>query len=240
MPYRAVSTTSKRRQPLPWLKAGARIAHLCRRSNLAPDLFLQLGSGPGRHLLVVGESLAAHGWRESGRAFYRPDGRLLPSGRNLDLLLQQLGLSLDQVSFTDLVKCYIGDRRDLLAACAERCWPLFIRQLRSGQFRLLLLLGARTTRLIEQLGGCSLSVGTLRSMKIGGHQCSVLPIYHPSPVSPINHHRNERIVRLRRAAALNALTGGRRYCEARGLLRLQPASSIWQRKAGSGLLDRSR
>lgn len=177
------------------MRPGGSGLHLCRRGDVAVTTFLQIGVGTGRKVLVVGESLAPHGWRESGKAFYTRDGRLLPSGRNLDRLLEWLDLRLESVSFTDLVKCYVGERRELLEECARGCWPLFIRQLRSYRFKLIVLLGVSTSGICARLANCKLQMGRLSSLRIGRAVYPVLALYHPSPVNPRNRMRNERIMR---------------------------------------------
>ena len=82
-------------------------------SDLKVSDFFQLGSGRGSRVLILGESLAENGWRKSGKAFYTPDGRLLPTGKRLNMLLEKLGLSLEQCCFTELAKCFNLDQSDL-------------------------------------------------------------------------------------------------------------------------------
>lgn len=170
----------------------------------------QTGSGRGARLLLVGLAPAARGWRLSGRAFFTPDGRLLPSGRNLNALLQPLGLALDECAFTDLVKCYFGPRPRAaqLAACARGCWPIFERQVQRSDARLLLLLGVATARLFGELTGTPLSLGDLGSVQIAHRTYTVLPLYHPSPANPFSQARNTVLMarRARRIARVLAET----------------------------------
>ena len=69
-----------------------------------PTKFLQIGRGKGQDILVVGEAPAPNGWRKSGRAFYTPEGKLLPTGRNLNKLLEPFEVTVEDISFTELIK----------------------------------------------------------------------------------------------------------------------------------------
>ena len=62
-------------------------------SDFPSDKFLQLGSGAGTKILILGESPAPNSWRLSGRAFYTVEGKLLPTGRNMNELLTNYGLA---------------------------------------------------------------------------------------------------------------------------------------------------
>ncbi len=149
--------------------------------------FLQSGEGKGARVLIVGESLAPDGWRKSGRAFYDAKrDKLIPTGQNLNALLQGFGLSVDghgescRCGFTDLVKCYVPGNKALLYECGHRCWPIFERQLKSYDFKLLILLGVDTLKIFNREAGTELRVHELQTVKVFGSEYSVLPIYHPS------------------------------------------------------------
>ncbi len=157
------------------------------------DKFLQPGTGVGTSILVVGESPARDGWRESGRAFYRVNGKMIPSGRNLNALLQDFGLSIEMCGFTELVKCYVGKDRSLLRACGHRCWPIFERQLEDHPFEFLILLGVKTLEIFNKEAGTELRVGELRTVEVSNSRYNVLPIYHPSPINPNNYPNNRAI-----------------------------------------------
>jgi uracil-DNA glycosylase family 4 len=184
-------------------------AHWCRDPLSFPlERFFQAGAGRGARLLLVGLAPAAQGWRLSGRAFTTPEGRLLPSGRRLNSLLQPLGLTLDACAFTDLVKCFPGarPRPAQLAACARGCWPIFERQLQQGEFRLIVVLGKSTAVLLGRLLGTAFPVGELGLLPLHGRNYPLLPLYHPSPAHPFSQAWNAAIL-ARLAPRLAGLLG---------------------------------
>jgi uracil-DNA glycosylase family 4 len=148
--------------------------------------FLQPGTGVGARILMVGESLAPDGWRKSNRAFYKVNGEITQSGKNLNKLLSDFGLSVDgsgdteRCGFTDLVKCYVGDSKRLKHECGHRCWPIFERQLRSYDFKLLMILGVDTLMMFNREAGTKLRSHELTTVEVFGSEYRVLPIYHPS------------------------------------------------------------
>jgi len=145
-----------------------------------------MGSGIGRHLLAVGESPAANGWHKSGRAFFTVDGKTVPTGRNFLINLEQIDdrLDLENISFTEIAKCFVGTDRSKLHACATLVWPHFIEQLIYVQPKLVILLGQKTTEIFNLLAGTTLTVGQMESVKIADKSYSILPLYHPSPLNP--------------------------------------------------------
>jgi len=170
--------------------------HNCNNvANFPLEKFFQRGSGHGKKILIVGESPAMNGWVKSGRAFYTVDGRLLPSGRNLNILLKSLDLSVDSCGFTELVKCVIGKERKLISECGKKCWPIFVSQLEADNFKLIITLGLETLKVFNQLLESNLEVGRLTNIQIGEKKYLVLPLFHPSPISPYNHRRNLQIMR---------------------------------------------
>jgi uracil-DNA glycosylase family 4 len=147
-------------------------------------------------MLIVGESPAPNGWRTSGRAFYSPDGRLLPTGRNLNAVLERFGLDVGACSFTELVKCFVGKDRHLLDACGARCWPIFVEQVSATRCSAIVLLGKTTLRVFNRMCCASVDIemGVPTSVVVAGARRSVLALHHPSPVNPFGHRRNLDIV----------------------------------------------
>jgi uracil-DNA glycosylase family 4 len=164
-------------------------------ANFPTDKFLQLGTGMGASVLIVGEAPARDGWRESGRAFYKVNGEMIPSGKNLNALLRDFDLSIEACGFTELVKCYVGKDRSLLRACGHKCWPIFKRQLQSHEFKLLILLGKETLTIFNREAETKLSVGKLETAKVLGSVHSVFPIYHPSGAHPIYYQGRYRQIK---------------------------------------------
>jgi uracil-DNA glycosylase family 4 len=169
--------------------------HYCQEpANFPIDKFLQRGEGRGAKVLVVGEAPARNGWRKSGRAFYTPTGKLMPSGRYLNELLAELDLSIEMCGFTDLVKCYVGTDRWLLKECGRGCWPIFIRQVGDNDFSLIITLGAETLKILNRAAGTNFAVGELSVIPIGGKDRHLLPLFHTSPINSSNRPRNRAIL----------------------------------------------
>jgi len=168
--------------------------HYCRSvETFPPEKFLQLGIDKGENILILGEAPAPNGWRKSGKAFYTPDGKLLPTGKNLNKLLSRLNLSVEICGFTELVKCYPGKNRKLLETCGIKCWPIFLKQLKATNYSLIIILGVKTLDIFNKLTNNRSKLGKLSDVVIDGKKYNVLPIYHPSPIAPFNHSRNTTI-----------------------------------------------
>jgi uracil-DNA glycosylase len=100
---------------------------------------------------------------------------------------------VEECGFTEIVKCFVGKDRKMLRKCGHRCWSIFERQLRSYDFKLLILLGVQTLNIFNREAGTQLPIGELTTVKVSGAEYYVLPIYHPSPINPNNHPNNRAI-----------------------------------------------
>lgn len=168
--------------------------HFCSDpQNFPLDKFFQKGTGKGKKVLIIGESPAPNGWRKSGKAFYTPEGKFLPTGRNLNKLLIKYGLDVESCGFTELVKCFVGKDRKLLTSCGEKCWSIFVKQIVSVDPKFLIVLGVKTLELFNKLTKLNLKIGKIQKAKIEDRFYTILSIYHPSPISPIGHKRNIEI-----------------------------------------------
>jgi uracil-DNA glycosylase family 4 len=168
------------------------VVHLC-ESPLGVEDYLQVGSGLGRKVLVIGEAPAPNGWRLSGRAFYTQAGRLLPSGSRLNELLEPYGMDIGSVAFTELVKCFVGSRRALLRSCGAKTWDLLQAQVDMVDPHLVIVLGKATHSTLEHCSGVSLPFGEVAPIFLGGKKRQLLSIFHPSPISPTSRVRNREI-----------------------------------------------
>jgi uracil-DNA glycosylase family 4 len=164
--------------------------HICEKIDLFPlDKFHQLGKGKGKNLLIVGESPAPSGWIISGKACYRPDGKILPTGKRLNELLNPLDLSVEICGFTELAKCFVAERTEL-SSCSKKCWPIFLKQIKRKDYKLLIILGVKTTSIFSKLTEKELVVGKITNLKLSGDDYKILPIFHPSPINPTGHKKN--------------------------------------------------
>ena len=168
--------------------------HYCEFPNEFPEhKFHQKGIGKGKYVLLVGESPAPNGWRKSGKACYSPEGKLLPTGKSLNELLTEFGLSVEICGFTELSKCFVGKYRKQLQICSQKCWPILLRQLASSKYKLLVILGVETLRIFNFISGLNLQIGKLEKALVGNKEYSVLAIFHPSPINPNGRVKNKEI-----------------------------------------------
>lgn len=146
---------------------------------------LQLGKGLGKKVLVIAESPAKNGWRVSGRAFYTTDGKILATGRRLDDYLKRYNLGVSEISFTELVKCYLSDRK-LLEKSGHNCFEYLKEQINELKPSLVITLGVIPNKVLSAEYGTDLPIGTISD--VDGFK--YLPLYHPSPASPYGHKKN--------------------------------------------------
>ncbi len=180
--------------------------HYCESPNEFPiNKFHQRGVGKGKYVLLVGESPAPNGWRKSGKACYAPEGKLLPTGKRLNELLSGLGLSVEVCGFTELSKCFVGKNRHQLLSCSQKCWPIFLNQLASTDYKLLIILGVETLRIFNLISGLNLQIGKLDQVFVGSKKYSILAIFHPSPINPNGRTKNKAIFEMFQTQLINLL-----------------------------------
>jgi len=145
--------------------------------------------------LVLGESPAKDGWIQSGRAFYNSKGQFQATGKVLEKLLNLIGLSIDDINFTECCKCIIEDRK-MLRSCTQNCKDILYRQLSEfdsadiilpmGQYPTEAILGVKIKKLSDY-------VGKEFEVEFYGKKKIVIPIYHTSPASPLSYKGNVHI-----------------------------------------------
>ena len=164
--------------------------HVCHKIKKFPlDKFHQLGKDRGESVLIIGESPAPNGWIISGKACYKPDGKILATGKRLNDLLKPFNLSVEGVGFTELSKCFVSKRSEL-ETCSKKCWPIFLEQIKNKKYKLLIILGVKTTQIFSKLIEKELVVGELASITLQEKDYFVLPIFHPSPINPTGQSKN--------------------------------------------------
>jgi uracil-DNA glycosylase family 4 len=168
--------------------------HYCKNQGSFPlDKFHQKGTEKGKGVLLVGESPAPNGWRLSGKACYDTNGKLLATGKRLNQLLSDLSLSVETCGFTELAKCYVGKDKQSLEKCCVGCWPIFKRQIKCANYKLLIILGVKTLKIFNKLCNTQLTTGVLVQVTIDNKHYFVLGIYHPSPINPHGQKKNLEI-----------------------------------------------
>ena len=146
--------------------------------------------GSRNDIVILGEAPANQGWRKSGVAWYDVNHKLLPSGVILQKLLDEVGLKLEDTYFLEAIKCYPKDRK-YLSMCRENCQRYLWKQLAVIQPKVILSLGDAATKSILGIEYKKFSDVVGKEFQVSGYK--VIPIYHPSPVSPMSYKGNVEI-----------------------------------------------
>ena len=129
------------------------------------------GTGPvDAEIMIVGE---APGFTEDvqGKPFVGPAGKLL------DTLLNQIGLSRQQVFITNVLKCRPPQNRDPMPNEAETCLPYLRQQFALVRPKAVLILGRHALeRMLPGVGSISRVHGQI-FMRSG---VAFMPCYHPA------------------------------------------------------------
>lgn len=146
--------------------------------------------GKKKDILILGEAPANNGWRKSGVAWYDVDYKLLPSGVVLQKLLDEINLKIEDTYFLEAIKCYPVDRK-YLSKCGVNCKKYLLRQLEIIKPKVILALGDSATKTILNIKYKKFSDVVGRVFDVNGYK--VIPIYHPSPISPMSYKGNIEI-----------------------------------------------
>jgi uracil-DNA glycosylase family 4 len=147
--------------------------------------------GRKSNILIVGEAPANNGWRKSGIAWYDVNQKLLPSGKVLQKLLDIINIRLEDTTFIEAIKCYPKDRK-YLSECSKNSKKILDEQIKILNPDIILLLGDSATKAALGLNYKKYSdiVGNNIIKKIGNKNTIIIPIYHPSPISPKSYKGN--------------------------------------------------
>ena len=146
------------------------------------------------NFVIIGESPAKDGWIKSKKAFYNTERKLQASGRILEKLLNNIGLTIEDVYFTECCKCII-ENRSKLDECSKNCMPFLIEQLNKLQCGLIVTMGLHPTQAIlkTKIKKFADYVGKEFDIKLGNKEYKLIPIYHPSPLNPKGYKGNIEI-----------------------------------------------
>ena len=143
--------------------------------------------GKKSDIVIVGEAPATNGWRKSGVAWYDVSGNLIPSGVVLQRLLKLIDYDIDDTYFLEAIKCYPLHKK-YLKICSSNCRKYLLEQLRIINPEIILSLGDVATRSILDIKYARFGnvVGNIYNFD----SFDVIPIYHPSPISPLCYNGN--------------------------------------------------
>lgn len=146
--------------------------------------------GKRNDIVILGEAPANNGWRKSGIAWYDINHKLLPSGVVLQKLLDEINLKIEDTYFLEAIKCYPKDRK-YLNKCSENCKKYLFKQLDIIKPKVVLSLGDAATKSILNIKYKKFSDVAGKEFEVNGYK--VIPIYHPSPISPMSYKGNIEI-----------------------------------------------
>ena len=146
--------------------------------------------GKKSDIVILGEAPANNGWRKSGVAWYDINHKLLPSGVVLQRLLRIIDYDLEDTYFLEAIKFYPVDRK-YLKKCCENCRDFLKCQISVINPKIILPLGDTATRSLLDIKYKKFKDVVGQEFDYNGH--SVIPIYHPSPISPMSYKGNEEI-----------------------------------------------
>lgn len=143
--------------------------------------------GKNRKILILGEAPANNGWRKSGRAWYDINNKLLPSGIIMKKLLDEINIKLEDTYFLEAIKCFPKERKNL-NICSNNCKKFLFKQIKEIKPKIILSLGDSATKTILDIKYKKFSDVVGKEFNID--EIIVIPIYHPSPISPMSYKGN--------------------------------------------------
>ena len=143
--------------------------------------------GKDNDIVLVGEAPANNGWRKSHKLWTDLNGKVLPSGIVLQKLFDIIDRNIFETTFLESVKCYPLERKNL-KTCSSNCKNIMLEQLKILNPKLIITLGEFPTRnlLDSKFNKFADVVGKIYEV----NDYKILPIYHPSPISPKSYTGN--------------------------------------------------
>lgn len=143
--------------------------------------------GKNHDIVLVGEAPANNGWRKSHKLWCDVNGKVLPSGVILQRLFDIIDRNIFDTTFLESVKCYPLERKSL-KICSKNCKDIMLEQLKILNPKLVITLGEFPTRNILDFKFNKFGDVVGKLYEVDGFK--VLPIYHPSPISPKSYKGN--------------------------------------------------
>ena len=164
--------------------------HKCNMCNDMVEKFPDaktVSIGKDNKIVILGEAPANNGWRKSGIAWYDINHKLLPSGVVMQKLLDIVNIKLEDTYFLEAIKCYPKDRK-YLNKCSNNCRKFLLKQLNTIKHKVILSLGDAATKTLLDIKYKKFSDIVGKKFELNG--MTVIPIYHPSPISPKSYTGN--------------------------------------------------
>lgn len=113
------------------------------------------------------------------------------AGKNLDKLLEGVGLSLEQVYVTNILKCHPPENRDPSVEEMEAHTPFLVRQLQEIQPKVVCSLGNYATKFflaggeiekMKEQPGITQVHGKVQKIVFCGRELVLVPLFHPAAI----------------------------------------------------------
>lgn len=143
--------------------------------------------GKDNDIVLVGEAPANNGWRKSHKLWKDVNGKILPSGVVLQKLFDIIDRDIFETSFLESVKCYPLERKNL-KTCSKNCKNIMLEHLKILNPKLIITLGEFPTRNLLDFKFDKFADVVGNIYEVNGY--TILPIYHPSPISPKSYIGN--------------------------------------------------
>ena len=158
--------------------------------NVHSPAFYTVSLGEDCRILIVGEAPAKNGWRVTGKAWINEKGELVPTGKVLQKLLNEIGLNIFDIAFLEAIKCY-PENGKITNEQKINCKKYCIQQIALLKPQIVLTMGKNATEyLLGKDVPFSKNIGNefLLNTQLGSYK--IIPIYHTSPVSPLSYKGN--------------------------------------------------
>lgn len=143
--------------------------------------------GKDNDIVLVGEAPANNGWRKSHKLWCDINGKVLPSGVVLQKLFDIIDRSIFETNFLESVKYYPLMRKNL-KTCSNNCKNIMLEQLKILNPKLIITLGEFPIRNLLDFKFNKFADVVGNIYEVNGYK--ILPIYHPSPISPKSYKGN--------------------------------------------------
>lgn len=166
--------------------------NLC-RNNVIKFNHQNISFGENCEVLLVGEAPAKNWWIVSWKAFFDKNNKIVPSWKVLEKLLNIIWLNINEITFIESIKCLPTERKHV-NQCWKNCRDILLSQIDILKPNIILPLWESATKNIL---GEKYTYKTYKevvwkeiSLKIKWGDYLIIPIYHPSPISPVSYIGN--------------------------------------------------
>ena len=164
--------------------------HKCKKCKNLVDKFPNSPTvylGKDNNIVLIGEAPANNGWRKSHKLWKDINDKVLPSGIILQKLFNIIERDIFDTTFIESVKCFPLERKNL-KTCSINCKDIMLKQLEILKPQLIITLGEFPTRNLLNFKFKNFSDVVGKIYEIENYK--ILPIYHPSPISPKSYKGN--------------------------------------------------